>query len=1214
MKHLYVQLSFIVLLIAALPLCVIARTPVTNPAAKNNLVFIENKGQIVDQHGKQRKDIDFKLETPGMTLFTGKGQIHYQWSRSLNQNLKNSKNDGIEDDINSDEVGTKSPLRGFRGENSIETYRLDVTLVGANTNATMMVEEQQEYYENYYLPQCPDGATAHSYKKITYKNIYPNIDWVIYINHQSLKYDFVVRPGGNVKDIKLRYDGATSLTLNKGKLTAITPFGSITENAPYTYEQITNHTSSITNKPIGSSFVLKDNILSFDVRGHNTPLSAMGRGAGGEVLVIDPQLEWATYYGGSGGEEVGSGTFYTTGSHFNTTQVNRSIAADALGFVYMTGTTTSPSNIATAGTFQNSLAGQSDGFLVKFKTDGIRQWATYYGGNNAESIGAIAIDASNNVYIVGSTKSPGLATSGAFQTDLDTSSVDTFKRVDGLMIKFTPSGMRAWATYFGGESHDAFTSITIDSGSNIYITGDTWSTSNIATPGSFKSAFARAFLTKFNTSGVRQWGTYYGPTSSMPTWTDISGHNVVCSPSGDIYLTGTIMSRPTNDTDIATPGSHQPKFNFYCDVYLVKFNAAGARLWGTFYGGESIDMVHDISCDTSGNIYLAGITTSKTGISTPGSFQPQKSPNINPFSSYSDAFVVKFNPAGVRQWGSYFGSDGQAENFTGIVVDKAGDVCLTGLTTSKTGIATTGGWQLTKADTIDGMFVKFDPNGQRLWATYYGGEKADAVVALTVDQSSNVFLLGGTSSSTGIATPGSHQSIFSGPVTTSWYWQWGDLFLVKTQPDSVVYVEQPFDTAICVNSQVTKVKVGYIVSRSFRAGNIFTVQLSDSNGSFASPTVIGTRTATASGYIDCTVPTSVAFASGYRIRVVASAPFYISNDNGKDITIMPGPEKPIASNDTGLCSGQTLKLFASNTTPGVSYSWAGPNGFSSPQQNLTRENVIVADSGEYIVTVSPFECKMKDTVHVTVLPTPIKPVISHNAPICEGDTFLFDFVVDTSGGTFYTWAWPKPVPGNNNVVPNVTTEFTGDYIVVAMRGPCVSRDTSYVYIKPKPVPTPTSNSPVKQGEMLKLFSNGDSLSSYYWEGPDLFTSTLSNPVISPASTFQTGTYSLVVTKDGCVGSGITIVIVEGTEKDIFTLYPNPNDGRFTVKGILRADQEVFMEVVNYVGQSIYSDKATSSKKLLQHNIVLPAVASGGYMLRIRAGGRRISIPFIVGHK
>jgi hypothetical protein len=154
--------------------------------SSGSLCFVENKGQVTDQHRKRRSDIDYKLETHGMSIFIGNGQIHYQWYP-----------DESAPEIPAGEKKKQEPI-------PVKAYRMDMVLVGANIKAPVVASEPQAQYFNYYLPQCPDGATAKTYRRITYKNIYPNIDWVLYTNDSGLKYDFVVRAGGKASDIKLR--------------------------------------------------------------------------------------------------------------------------------------------------------------------------------------------------------------------------------------------------------------------------------------------------------------------------------------------------------------------------------------------------------------------------------------------------------------------------------------------------------------------------------------------------------------------------------------------------------------------------------------------------------------------------------------------------------------------------------------------------------------------------------------------------------------------------------------------------------------------------------------------------------------------------------------------------------------------------------------------------------------------------------------------------
>src|ERR1044071_436092 len=119
-----------------LPFLAVGREPAPvqtlSKAGAKPLAFIENKGQVVDQNGKHRDDIDAKMEGNGLIVFVGDGTIHYQW-------VVNSK-DKIQ---NSESLDQASNIKDQTS--SIETYRMDVELVGANKNAQVVRSEQHEY-------------------------------------------------------------------------------------------------------------------------------------------------------------------------------------------------------------------------------------------------------------------------------------------------------------------------------------------------------------------------------------------------------------------------------------------------------------------------------------------------------------------------------------------------------------------------------------------------------------------------------------------------------------------------------------------------------------------------------------------------------------------------------------------------------------------------------------------------------------------------------------------------------------------------------------------------------------------------------------------------------------------------------------------------------------------------------------------------------------
>ena len=605
-----------------------------------------------------------------------------------------------------------------------------MTLLGASKKAEVIAEDKQEYTEHYYQSHYgAAGITARAYKKITYREIYPHIDWVLYIKEGKVEYDFVVRPGGDIARIRLKYGGATRLEQHRdGSITAQTPMGSITSHAPYSFQA--------DGYKIASRYKLNRNILSFSA----APYSG--------TLTIDPVLEWGTYYGGRGADA------------FNF------VTCDRQGNVYIAGNTDA-SNMVTTGGYQTTFGGgNNDAFLAKLNPAGQMIWATYYGGASADEGWGVSVDSSGNVYLlVGATQSTGLATSGSRQDTLGGS-------VDALLVKFDNTGQRQWATYYGGEALDRGYDVACDRSGNIIITGSTRSITGIATPGAYQATHTNnsgedLFIAKFDGTGGLVWSTYYG--GSVANGVQVPS-GIAADMHGNILITGNVIS----SYGFATPGSHQPLFGggssiTPTDAFVVKFDGSGGLAWATYYGGSGDEDGESVAVDEMGNVYLAGITTSQdsTVIATPGGFHPVS-------GGGQDVFLVKFDSTGHRLWGTYYGGTEDEYNVA-IALNAFGNIYLSGQTTSTSDIATPG----TYKDTLTGNYynaflVKFDTAGMRHWGTYYGSSSTPATANPLRDtrprdvacSNYNVYMCGITTSDVGIATPGSFQDTFTGPVAT----------------------------------------------------------------------------------------------------------------------------------------------------------------------------------------------------------------------------------------------------------------------------------------------------------------------------------------------------------------------------------------------------------------------------------------------------------------
>jgi hypothetical protein len=725
--------------------------PIDNAPA--NICFIENKGQVTDQHGLPRADIQYSLSVPGAGVFIGNGEIHYQF---LNRQTSDAQALGARLLANG-----SLPAHGLPDVTSIlpcevASYRMDVALVGANLSAGVIATEQQAYYEIYFLTGGPvSGIKAQSYRKITYKNVYPDIDWVIYIKGNKLEYEFVVGPGGDASQIKLKYSGAENLKINKaGGLTATTPMGTITERAPLCYR------SGFPGIPLSGAFDLNGNIVSFRV--------SSGHGAG--PLVIDPAVEWGTYYGPN-----------------TSTSPAYGVCVDAQENVYMCGLTYSATQIATTGTFSDTFAGETDAYLVKFDSSGNRLWGTYYGnGTYGSGIwgtavpgtwgAALACDPAGNVYMAGSTSCTAeISTPGAVQ--------DTFGggQWSGYLVKFNASGARVWGTYIGGSPGRTFdlevASVICDTAWHVFVSGSTDDSSNVGTSGAWKPSKPTGpdttindFIVLFDTAGAKQWGTYYGADYRNQNYTGAG-----CSDGTYVYLSG--WTTDTASNSIGTAGAYMPNYGGgQNEAFLAKFDLTGNRVWGTYYGDTtraddtSQETTGGVACDIYGYVYLLGSTSSATGIATTGSQQPA-------IGGGNDAFLAKFDPeTGGRIWATYYGGPG-SENTTDsrIAGDHSGNIYITGFTTSTTGIASPGAWQTSYGGgPQDAFLAEYNNAGVLQWSSFYGGNASDWGIACAPSASGNLYFCGQTNSTNNIATVGGF--LPTGGDTAAYYYQ---AFLVK---------------------------------------------------------------------------------------------------------------------------------------------------------------------------------------------------------------------------------------------------------------------------------------------------------------------------------------------------------------------------------------------------------------------------------------------------
>ncbi|MEO6305433.1 MAG: hypothetical protein ABIP51_19885, partial [Bacteroidia bacterium] len=419
---------------------------------KANISFTENKGQIGDQFYHHRPDVLFGGSVSDMDFFIKNSGVSYQLKKVESyKDAFDQKQNIVVKEIN-----------------EIAICRIDLNWKNCNPVTNVLHSNELAGNKNFYSALCPNGLFGvKSYKDIVLKNIYNNIDLHYYEKNGNLKYDYIVAPNTNYKQIQIEINGAEISLQKNGSILLKTPLGEIEEGAPVVFQ------NGITLK---SEWVLNDNILSFEIKNYD-PNSA---------LLIDPATRvWGTYFGGSSND------------------FSEYCSTDSTGCIYTTGQAQSANMIATIGAYQTTINGSSDAYLAKFSPTGALRWGTYYGGTSGENPYACKADATGNVYMVGNTNSANtasllIATVGAHQTFFAGGS-------DGFIVKFDSTGVRQWGTYYGGFSFETVYSCATDPSGNIYIAGVTdCSCTAIATPGAHQtilSGQSDCFLAKFNSSG-----------------------------------------------------------------------------------------------------------------------------------------------------------------------------------------------------------------------------------------------------------------------------------------------------------------------------------------------------------------------------------------------------------------------------------------------------------------------------------------------------------------------------------------------------------------------------------------------------------------------------------------------------------------------------------------------------------------------------------------
>lgn len=622
-------------------------------------------------------------------------------------------------------VATTSEIKddqpGAVTSGAADVIRLE--LLGANQQARIAASERLPGNTSYFLGNNPQKwlTGIPNYARIRYHQIYPGIDLAYYGRQGQLENDFVLAPGSDPKLIRLGVEGARKVHFNaSGDLVLTVSDGEVYLRCPRAYQ--------------GNGANRREVAVRYVLQARNRVGFAIGPYDHHKELVIDPVLSYSTYLGGSGGDNGlgiavdAAGDAFVTGA---TASVNfpktagqaslgggndifvaklnpsgtaflysvflgggnldraTSIAIDSSGNAYLAGYTTSTDFPTTSGAYQTSNAGNTDAFVTKLDPTGnTLVYSTYLGGNGIDYGRGVAVDASGNAFVTGSTQSTNFPTVNPLQVGLDGGS-------DAFVAEFDPTGASLlYSTYFGGSGADEALGIALDSSGNPYVAGYTFS-SNFPTQSALQSSLSGAsdaFVAEINpaTSSL-VFSTYLGGSASE------SAQSIAIDSAGSIYVTGSTSS----SSFPVTSGASQAAYGGGTDAFVTKLTPGGTQtVYSTFLGGSGLDQGNSIALDSSGDAFVTGFTQSSD---LPLTNALQRVLGVTGASSCgttpcADAFVTELGPSGSTVFSTFLG--GSATDLgQGIATDPSGAAYVTGSTSSTNFPVIAGAPQSTYAGT-----------------------------------------------------------------------------------------------------------------------------------------------------------------------------------------------------------------------------------------------------------------------------------------------------------------------------------------------------------------------------------------------------------------------------------------------------------------------------------------------------------------------------------
>ena len=997
--------------------------------------FIENKGQW-------HENVNFKMELNDGALFL--------------------EDHGISFNITDIKMGHHSHAHDeyeWHDENAVgRGHAYKIIFRNSKTPSDITSNNATLDYCNYFIGRDESKWASHvrKFRNVDYKGIYNGIDIHYMSDSRGMKYDFVVHPDGNYKDILLEYVGTDGIEVQDGVLIAHTSIRDIMEYTPKVYQIVDGDTINI-----ACEYVVRKNVVGYKISENYDKT---------RDLIIDPSLVFSTYTGSTGDNWGFTATYDYNDNVFSG------------GIVFSTGYPTS------TGAYQVTYAGGTpwadnatsylegcDIGIIKYNATGTnRIYATYLGGHNGQEMPhSLVATESNQLVIMGTTGSPDFpTTTNAYDRTFNGGTSVTYDNVIGFhngvdifVSKLSEDGSQLiGSTYVGGSGNDGL---------------------------NFKASYTQPDPT----TGVN-YVEMHGNDSLYYNYGDGARGEVVVSSKSFIYVgTNTFSS----DFPSGINEGFQPVAGGKQDGVVFALSPDLSQLaWSSYLGGTQDDAIFSISLDNDENVFVTGGTTSTDYPTTANAY------NTTYNGGSTDAFVAKIAPNGTFLLTSSFFGSPSYDNAYFVRTDHNNKAYICGQTKcGGTALVQNAGYYVANS----GQFItKFDNDLTSVeWSTQFGtntGKPNISITAFAVDVCNRVYLSGW-----GREWP------FNYYDAQAHYYTWDQEFGTKNMqvtPDALQDTTDGMDFYVLVlNEDVSALEYATFfgelrytscsssgrdhvdggTSRFDKKGHIIQSVCASCGGCQMFPTSPSDVWSASNNASNCN-------NAVFKIRII---------ENLAEANFNPVPAG---------CAPYNVQF--ENTSQGSSFLWNFGDGTTS---TLTNPSHTYSTGGTYTVTLiayDPSSCNMTDTIRRSV--TVVSPVPSTLDDItsCPSESVIIGPATDYPDGTTFEWIQGSGFSNPNIQNPSVTPTQTTTYTLVA-HGVCNDTVTQTVNVITPVVGLSTSNDTTicpGGSATLQVFPTGNAV-AWEWAYDYNFTSIFSTEqtvTVFPENSF---TYYVRVRESEC---------------------------------------------------------------------------------------------------